>query len=80
MTDAGGAFLAIESKVKFTGVQFSQNVAAQWQGGAVAMFSGEVSWSKDAETFSRMDVLVDFMVTSEHSGQYFLNVTNICEN
>ena len=80
LTDAGGAVMAKESTVKFAGVQFSQNVAAHGNGGAVAIFSGEVSWSLDAETCSRTDVVVDLTTTTEHCGQYIPDVMNTCES
>jgi hypothetical protein len=76
---AGGAVGVWESLVKFEGVQFAQNIAANGDGGAVAIFSAWVSWSNDAETCSLADVVVDFSTTTEHCGQYQSSV-DTCDN
>ena len=79
VADAGGAVSARESTVKFAGVQFSQNLAAS-DGGAVAVFRSEVSWSIDAETCSQTDVSVDLTTTTEHCGQYIEAASDTCED
>ena len=78
LSDYGGAVSCRESTVNFAGVQFSKNTAKYGDGGGIAVFHAQVSWSKDAETCSRTDVVMDLTKTTEHCGQYYPDVGDVC--